>query len=219
MTEYKKYIEKSNRNCRFTFGMNIEELEQLEDKTEEQIKYLNYYYNKMPCSLSPSVMNKICWRVENEFDGICTKLKETDFDYSILKSDRRYSKRRYNAIYQIYKEYLEKVKTQKMLFVKQSSEEEHIMRNIFKEGFKAKAYELCNDSEELCNIVLDICYKSDDSKQFAWDICGEVIINNLLKKNDYKITYPIADENGIIEFQGQRFSLITQEVNNEADFE
>lgn len=215
MNDYKKYIDKANRHCRFTYGMSINELESLESKSEEQEKYLYYYYLKMPVSLSPSVMNKICWKIEDEFNGIKTKFNNTKFDYTILKSNKKYSRGRYSAIYKIYTDYLQKVQNQKQLFYKQSSDEEQIMRSIFKESFKAKAYEKCNDSEELCNIVLDICYKNNDNKQFAWDICGDVIIQNLLKKSDYKISYPIEDENGDIEYAGKKFRMITEVVNED----
>ncbi len=215
MNDYKKYIEKANRHCRFTYGIDINDLENLDNKSEDQEKYLYYYYLKMPVSLSPSVMNKICWKIESEFNGVKIKFNDTKFDYTILKSDKKYSKGRYSAIYSLYKDYLQKVQNQKQLFKKQSSDEEQLMRSIFKESFKAEAYKKCNDAEELCNIVLDICYKNNDNKQFAWDICGDVIINNLLKKSDYKVYYPVEDVNGDIEFVGKKFKMITEVVNED----
>ena len=39
---------------------------------------------------------------------------------------------------------------------------------------------------KLNNMIIDICYKNNSSKQFAWDICGDVILENLFKRNNYK---------------------------------
>lgn len=49
-------------------------------------------------------------------------------------------------------------------------------------------------------------YLNNKSKSFAWEICGDVIIENLLKRNKYQINYLISDDNGEIEYQGKRFS-------------
>ena len=65
-----------------------------------------------------------------------------------------------------------------------------------------------------------MCYtKSKNSKQFAWDICGETFIKNLLKRNGYKISYPELDENGDIEFDGMRFSMKETEIKVTIDVE
>ena len=70
--------------------------------------------------------------------------------------------------------------------------------------------------------MLDLCYsKSKSSKQFAWDICGDLFIRNLLKRNQYKISYPEADESGDILFNGERFKMktITLDMNQEKEDE
>ena len=74
--------------------------------------------------------------------------------------------------------------------------------------FKEECMAICSNEEALCNIVVDLCYKkSNKSKQFAWELCGEKMVENLLKHHDYKISYPTKDENGDIEFRGQRFKM------------
>ena len=65
----------------------------------------------------------------------------------------------------------------------------------------------CPDRFALCNIVLDICYQRSSTKRFAWEMCGEEIIQNLLKRNDGVISYPTLDANGDIEYCGNRFSV------------
>ncbi len=67
---------------------------------------------------------------------------------------------------------------------------------------------------------MDLCYsKSKYSKQFAWDICGDVFIQNLLKRNNYMVSYPTLDKEGDIEFGGLHFSMNTTEIKVMIDIE
>ena len=67
---------------------------------------------------------------------------------------------------------------------------------------------------------MDLCYsKSKYSKQFAWDICGDMFIQNLLKRHNYQVTYPILDDNGDIEFDGKHFSMKPAEIKINLDIE
>lgn len=59
-----------------------------------------------------------------------------------------------------------------------------------------------------CDIVLDLCYPFEKSKQFAWDICGETILENLLEQNNRTIHYPVlAADQGTFEFGGEQFYM------------
>lgn len=63
--------------------------------------------------------------------------------------------------------------------------------------------------EVLCEILLDICYKSNKTKQFVWDMCGDILVKRLQEKNWNQITYPVRKSNGDILYDGNRFSLET----------
>ena len=98
------------------------------------------------------------------------------------------------------------------------SDERQMQRYIFREEFKRQCLSECPNEDYLCDIVLDLCYsKSKASKQFAWDICGDIFIRNLLKRNHYQISYPEAYASGDILFIGQRFKMktITLDMNKE----
>ena len=86
-------------------------------------------------------------------------------------------------------------------------------RQIFIEKFKEKCSFV--DEDSLCNIVLDLCYNTNTSKQFAWDICGETILCNLLKRNKYRVNYIERDENGELEFSGEKFTIKNMTVGEE----
>lgn len=221
MQEYRKYIENSNKNCLMRFGMTIEELINKSKKNKDEKLFLKYYYRKLPVFMNNSTMNKICWRLEEIFDKYKDSLNDMNFDYTILKSKVEYDNTNFNKVKELYNEYLLRLKQymQTSSVNKIDEEDNKVMRHIFKESFKERAYEICNNADELCNIVLDLCYTNNSSKQFAWDICGDIIINNLLKRNNYTIQYPILDKNGYIEFSGEKFSLYTKKLTNEVDYE
>lgn len=221
MKKYKKYIANSNKNCLMRFGINIDELIDKHDKTDDEQKFLQFYYKKMPVFINKSTMNRICWKIEEAFDDCKDEISSQTFDYRMLMSYKTYSKKLFNQIKKIYEEYLNSIRqhSQTKRSTKNEKDDAKTQRDIFKDEFKQKAYKICNNSEELCNIVVDMCYKNNSSKQFAWDICGDIIIQNLLKKNNYTIQYPIADDNGEIEFGGNRFSLYTRKLDCEVDYE
>ncbi|HBY19629.1 MAG TPA: hypothetical protein DEG71_01195 [Clostridiales bacterium] len=225
LKRYNSYINRSSKNCLMRFNISLTDLLSKNDRNEDEEKFVYYYYRKMPVFINKSTMNKICWRLEGIFSIYKETIDSLDFDYSILKSDTQYSKDIFNAIQKIYNEYSVKLKQymQTTSNNKTSKEDKQITRFIHKESFKKQAYEICNDSDELCNIVVDLCYRNNSSKQFAWDICGDIIIENLLKKNNYTIHFPIADDNGDILYAGERFSVLTKKLdcedNNEIDFE
>ena len=217
MRRYKKYISDVNKNCLIRFGLDVKELIEKEDRNEDEEQFLKYYYIKMPVFNNNSVMNRICWKIEKEFDGfksIGTK-EEDIFDSSILKSPTKYSKKRFTDIKSIYEDYNIKLRehAQSSSKSKIDKDEEKTKRIVVKENFKKQAQEICNNEDELCNIVVDLCYKNNYSKQFAWDICGNVIIKNLLIRNNNIVQYPIADDKGNIEYGGEKFSMFVKDIS------
>lgn len=210
-TMYDKYIKNSNRKAMIEFKLNIEELRKKEDKSEKEIKFLEFYDKQMPVGLGACVMNKICWNIEDEFNGYVSKLKNQhkDFDYSILKSNVEYSKQSFKNIQKIYQTYLDKVQEFMRLSKKERYDQQDVtaQKSVFKTYFKQECQQVCPNSQELCDIILDLCYTNNNSKQFAWDVCGDIFIENLLKRNNYTIKYLSQDENGDVEFCGEMFSV------------
>ena len=209
-----EYIKKNNEKCIMRFRITLDELFEKKDKTPEEEKFIYCYYQRLPLGIAPCTINKICWKIENIFDYL--KSYESDeFDYTILKSNAEYSKHLYTQIKKIYDRYRRETSNY-MQYAKSErikSEERQIQKYIFREEFKRQCLEQCPNEDILCNIVLDLCYsKSKYSKQFAWDVCGEIFIQNLLKRNNYMISYPTLDENGEIEFGGLHFSMETTEI-------
>lgn len=218
MKKYKTYVNKANKNSLIRFGLSLDELTNKMDRTDDEEVFIKHYYLKMPVNTYPSLMNKICYMVESEMDGIL-KQYDSDFNHNILiNGNVEYSKTNYDKIKKIYNKY--KKETQRYFVEKEDDERldgftKSDMRKMFVQRFKAEAEKACSNKDELCNIVLDLCYTNNESKQFAWDLCGDTIINNLLINNDYKLKYPTLDEDGDVKFNGLRFAMKEIQVYKE----
>ena len=225
------YIKNNNRGVirRFNkFGLkSIEDLEKYENKSESMMKYLDYYYKRLPVGNNPCVVNRISWIFEDEFKNYLSKfskylreLNKPIFDYKILKSGASYSKATYQKIFELYKEYKLRVEKyqQKTKIEKIKKHSDIIERFQFVEYFKSECFKVCPNEDELCDIVLDICYVKEKSKQFAWDICGNTILKNLLKHNNNKIHYPqLVREGGEFTYCGKQFVMCEKELEAKSD--
>jgi hypothetical protein len=205
-------------NCKIRFGKSLDDLYSSEDKSEEEKAFIYNYEKYMPISRSPGTMNRICWRIEDEFKNMDV-LPTVEYNYSIIKSDAEYTQEEYNSIEQLYDEHNKNMQ----LFLKgikkndSSKEERNIFVSQLTEEFSNACSVVCPNTEVLANILVDICYTSNKNKSFAWDITGEQIFNNILSKNGNIIRYPIKDNDGDIEFCGNRFSLYTQQIGGDLD--
>ena len=217
-SELDKYIKSVKSNCKIRFGKTLDELYASNDKSDEENMFIYNYEKYMPVSRAVGTMNRICWRIEDEFKTTDV-LPNVEFDCSILKSDAIYAQEEYDSIKQLYDEYNKNMQ----LFLKQKHKNElgddEVGFDItkLKDVFVSECYKVCPNTEVLSNIVIDLCYSSNKNKTFAWDVAGEQIFNNVLKNNGYKIQYPIKDIDGDIEFCGNKFSLHTQKVGGELD--
>lgn len=220
-TRMNEYIKKNNEKCIMRFRITLDELFAKENRTQEEEKFIYCYHQRMPLGTAPCTINKICWKIEELFDDT-EWINNGDFDYSILKCNVEYSNQLYNKIKKIYDRYRRETANY-MQYAKSErikSDERQMQKYIFKEQFRRQCLEQCPNEEYLCNIVLDLCYsKSKYSKQFAWDICGDMFIQNLLKRHNYMVSYPTLDENGDIEFNGLHFSMKTTEIKVNVDIE
>lgn len=219
--ELNNYRKKNNEKSLMRFRLTLDQLVKKENKTKEEERFVSCYYDRMPLGIGPCTINKICWRIEELFDHINFS-DDVDFDYTIMKSDIAYSDKVYGKIKKLYESYkrslqsyIQYAKTERI-----KSDERQIQKYLLKEEFKEKCLRDCPNEDMLCNIVLDLCYsKSKNSKQFAWDMCGEVFVKNLLRRNNYKITYPEFDEDGEIEFAGMNFSMKQVDIKVDVDME
>lgn len=215
-SELDKYIKSCRSNCKIRFGKTLDDLYASENRTDEEEDFLYYYEKYMPVSRAPGTMNRICFRIEDEFQTT-NVLPEVEFDRSILKSDVEYTQEEYNEIAKLYEEYNKNMQ----LFLKKTAKNDSLKeeRDAFAaqltDEFSNECYCVCPNSEILANILVDVCYTTNKNKTFAWAVAGEQIFKNVLKNSGCMMSYPIKNDEGDIEFCGKRFILHTQKIGGE----
>lgn len=217
MSKYNTYIKNTEKKCMREFRKTISELfsEDPNGLSEREAEFIKSYNNRMPVGTNQCVMNIICKKIESQFDGYFSKSRPpVQFDYSIMKSGNEYTTTQYRSIQKLYEQYLRKQKDLSQFNKKEKFDEDEMItkKATLIHDFKSECFKVCSNESQLCDVIIDVCYSKESSKQFCWDICGDVIIKNLLCNNDNKIIYPSLDDDGSIEFGGKRFSLKTKEI-------
>lgn len=212
MKQYNTYIKNTDRNALREFQMTVSELYNIpsDEATERQKEFLRYYEYRMPVGVNDCVMNRICRKFENEFDGYIGKLNSSEnFDYTIMRSDAEYTQKQYSAIKKLYEDYNKRLISYSIFadYERVDECEASATLSVMNEEFRKECIQICPNSSSLCNIILDICYSKSATKRFAWSMCGKDIIHNLLEKNDNTISYPSQDEAGDFIFGGSNFSI------------
>ena len=216
--QYNTYIKTADRNSIREFGISLSELEKIpvDARTERQSEFLGYYYKRMPVGIGDCVMNKICRRFEEEFNGIVKRCNdEIPFDYTIMKTSAGYSKTESKAVEKIYRDYRKRLQQFAQYLSRERMDDfdkAAYLEEIRKE-FEMACDIACPNRTTLTDIILDLCYTSLNSKKFAWHVCGDQIIANLLNGNEYRLVFPRLQLDGEISFCGRRFGI--EEMNVE----
>ena len=136
-----------------------------------------------------------------------------------MKSGVEYSKNDYRKIHELYNTYLKRTQDFKIKSNQKRIKKDDIAMNymMLTEEFKRECVKICPNEDELCDIILDMCYKSTSSKQFAWEICINTIIKNLLRNNNNELTYLYRDDSGDVMYCGEKFSVARTKVGNDDD--
>lgn len=217
MKQYNTYIKNTNRNSLREFKTTIPEMLNMpyKDLTERQREFLSYYDYRMPVGVNDCVMNKICRRFEEEFDGHIKKHNSSvTFDYTRMKSGSEYSVRQYNAIKSLYDDYNKRISNYAIFadYERVDECESACTIKMMNEEFLKECSKICSNEYTLCDIILDICYSRSATRRFAWNMCASEIIHNLLLQNNNQISYPVSDTDGEIEFCGNRFTVNTKTI-------
>ena len=149
----------------------------------------------------------ICWEIEKIFDNISGFAAEKVDLYSLIRSDKECSPNLLDKITKTCKASERKRAAKcviEFLLNEQTFEEDEEYYNVDYD-IKDILEPVCNNEEELCDLLLDYCYKYNGNKEILWNVCGETIVKRLMKDNE--LYYPIVNPNGDFEVQGKRYSM------------
>lgn len=218
MRQYHTYVRDTNKNAMRRYGMSLKTIEDLplSSLSDDMVDFVQKYRRHMPVGFGDCVMNTVCRKFETEFDRyVSKKRKEIPFDYNILRNDSDYSSAHYNAIKRLMSDYDRKLQEYSVVSDYSRVDTEDVCESditIIDDTFRSACAQACPDEDELCNIVLDLCYSKEKTKQFAWKMCGNVIVRNLLNKREGVICYPTKDLNGEIKWKSGRYSVVNSVV-------
>lgn len=217
---YKKFIEEVNSKSVSLYGISFEDMLKLDNLDEDMNRFAQYCLVKCPIDMSPSTMNRICWKIEKEF-GENFSCNDVEFDYEIYKSKNDVSKTSYFEIKSLCEKYLLDLKALNGRKVNSNEERKMLLedKDRLLEVLIEDLASTCPNSESLCDMLLDICYGEKMSRSIVWDICGDQIIKNMLEKNNYMITYPEKCADAEFWCGGVKFANKTIRVGGELEDE
>ena len=218
-SKYDIYVKNVDAKLKQKYGISLDELLNSSILSEELQREKERYYNRCPVDMSPGTVNRIAWAVNTKFEDF-NKLPKQQFDKEIIKSGVEYSKSDYYKIRDIYQEYkdsitnlVKKTKTDEI-----NEEEDGVVdKSLISLMFKGKFYEACSNEKMLCDILIDLLYDKPNSKGVVWDMCGDVIIDNLLEKSNNIVTYPeVVDNNEEFSCCRKKFRMKSISIGGEA---
>lgn len=215
--EYDKYVKDTNEHVCSVTGKSVHDLMKNDGHlSDNEQKVLDFYKKHLPLDVSPSTMNRICWAIEDKFDSV-DDFEGVEFDYTVYKSNTEYSIEDYELIKIKCNEYKSKKRSiNKSRFVDIDESEESAADQIAKlnADLEEACYSICSNEQELCEILLDVCYRDGVDTSIVWNLCGDVIVDKLLSKSG-KFSYPVRDGLGDFECVGAKFYMKDVTVGGE----
>ena len=214
-------MEKSDLSCKHKFGISLNDLLVKDDKNEQEIEFVSNFHKYMPVIISDSVMNNICRYIENVNFDIKNKIKVKSNDNiftEYLSGNQFYDDNVYRAILDEYKRFkkdiaqLSRVKSANTKNKYDGDAEQQV--NTIYENFMNRMEAICSNVEHLVDylILIFYCGNPSSNKDILWNCYGEVIFNNIKKKNNSPVLFPLPDPDGDIIYLNQKYALKEVEV-------
>ena len=217
--EYDTFVRDTDEHIQSVIGKNVKDLIKNDGNLcENEQNILDFYKKRLPLDVSPSTMNRICWAIEDEFDGV-NLFENVNFDHEIYKSGIEYTKEDYELIKLKCEAYKQKKREiNKKKFVEREDEEESITDQILKLNVELEenCFSICPNEQVLCEILLDICYRDGSDVGIVWNLCGDVIVDKLVGKSGAYV-YPELDPSGEFGYGGLKFTMKNVAVGGEVN--
>ena len=207
--EYDAFVRDTDEHIQSITGKNIRELLKNDGNLpENEQKILEFYKKRLPLDVSPSTMNRICWAIEDKFDGV-DLFENVKFDYTVYKSGIEYALEDYALIKLKCEAYKQKKREiNKKKFTDHDNAEENTTDQIMRlnADLEENCLAICPNEQVLCEILLDICYRDGIDVNIVWNLCGDIIADKLVKKSGM-YRYPEQDSNGEFSYGGIKFTM------------
>ena len=206
MTKWNKEVKRYNIYSHLMFKKSFEDVCVSPHRTNEENRMIeNYKWNSFFLD-NNSVVNKISryMRTTLALVGKYSVKESKGFDYSTLMGEFTIDQEMVNKM----SLYLQQYKTYKRgMWHDLENAFENL--DLFVEYLRKKCSETIssNDSELATYAVLCTYGKDTSAIDFAWKLFPEGIIQNITVNSDIKMTVPIEDKNGKIEYLWNNYTL------------
>jgi len=230
MQEYKNAKAKLDKECKDIFEIPFNELKNKPEKTQEEKNFVKHYYNDLPVTKTPCIMNKIAWKIEDlelKFKYPKNTVEENHAIAEKLMSGKfKLLNARKEAIKSVYKDWKKHIVGQHKKNDKQISnsiqdvgilnetkmfeDEEEYKVDLFKDLFVKKLEAIVANRQELSDYLVEMAYidsKDNKVKPFCWIFGYEGIIETLQEKKASVITPIVATETDGILYLGKYYRL------------
>ena len=206
-SQYKDYWKKYNCLCYMKFGITIDELLKIKNKTLEQEQLEYNYYRFNPFLENSCPMNEICWYMEKQVKQtkINAKKRTPDYVFDILfNKNINITEKQIKQMENVFKKY-KKSKSESITNGELLSIDD--LNNLAKDDIDHDFGYISNDLQQLANLAVYVNYYlyPNSPKNFCWDLFGEGILLNIYNNTNNKIEIPLLDENGDIEYMGKKY--------------
>jgi hypothetical protein len=179
---YKDYINKSQVNSMKRFGKTLDILLASANLTEEETKFIEYYYKYFPVCTEPSTMNRICWHIEKETDEYKLQLKEKCLSYNFLKYGVLCHKKTRECVEELFRFYTDKLATYRANR-KNKTADTSMERTAFTQYVRAELKQI-DKQREVFDVLIDLANQKKMGKQFIWELYGPEVIERIIEVND-----------------------------------
>lgn len=206
-SQYNEYNKRYNYLCYMTFGIEIEELLRLSNRTLEQEKMIEEYYRFNPFLETDCPMNNICKYMEKEVKEIKinAKKKSPSYIFDILfNKNISITETQVKQMENVYKKY-KKIKNNSQTTGELISKDD--LTSIAKDTDMFEFDYISDDIQRLANLAVYVNYYLYPSspKNFCWDLFGEGILLNIYDNSPHEFKLPLLDKNGDIEYMGKKY--------------
>ena len=183
MRDYNAYVKSTNGKSVMTFRRGVNELAPSTDEGDEQDTFRHYADVMTPVSNLDCVTNRICRRVEGVFSDRIELVRGGEFDTGILKSGAAYSKTHFRALKAVYEDFRKYWQAEAILAkqMRRTGDDVYGKKVVANPYFRSLCYGVCSNEDTLLDILVDLCYTTNVSKQFVWDMAMDALLARLLQ--------------------------------------
>lgn len=208
-SKYKEHCNKYDYLCYRKFGMYMNELIKLSNKTPEQKLLVDNFYKFNPLLDTDCTMNNICKYMEKAINEIKINVKKQNPDYIfdiLFNKNIEITEEQLKEMEKVYKTYRKSKSKSNNIELYNEEGMDNITCNDV--DFKTLNFDyISDDIQRLANLAVYINYYlyPKSSKNFCWDLFAEGILLNIYDNSNKTFTIPILNKNGDINYMGKTY--------------